>query len=195
VLINHSNAEPMREYHGRAVRLFPGDSRVPFHGAFLIHEMRVRGSRPFADDPTIQLPISWQSWIQLNPDDDGNDDDDDHDHDHDHDADNARNQVMGEGSTLISSMIHVPGASLTPNTGQQSSGPSGVSSSDPNTRTTLGQTLTFTNPFANPAELESLKRSFAQQPNWKAAQLESVSWEGTTDENIQKYRGLMAAVE
>ena len=174
----------MREYHGRAVRLFPGDSRVPFHGAFLIHEMRVRGVRPFADDPTIQLPISWQRWIQLNPDDDGSGDDDD-----------ARDQVIGEGSSLISSMIHVPAASLTPDTGQQSSGPSGVSSSDPNTRTTLGKTLTFTNPFANPAELESLKRSFAQQPNWKAAQLESVSWEGTTDENIQKYRGLMADVE
>jgi hypothetical protein len=89
-------------------------------------------------------------------------------------------------------MIHVPTASLTPNTGQQSSGPSGVSYSHPNTGTTLGKTLTFTNPFANPAELESLKRSFAQQPNWKAAQLESVSWEGTADENIQKY---MAAVE
>jgi len=95
----------------------------------------------------------------------------------------------------FASMIHVPGASLTPNTGQQSSGPSGVSSRHPNTGTTLGKTLTFTNPFANPAELESLKRSFAQQPNWKAAQLESVSWEGTTDENIRKYRGLMAAVE
>ena len=185
MLINHSNIEPLREYHGRAVRLFPGDSRMPFHGAFLIHEMRARGFCPFADDPTIRLPISWQRWIQLNPDGDGSGD-------NNNDNDNARDQVMGEGSGLTSPMIHVPVASLTPNTGQQSSGPSGVSSSYPNTRTTLGKTLTFTNPFANPTELESLKRSFAQQPNWKAAQLESVSWEGTADENIQKYR---AAVE
>jgi hypothetical protein len=37
---------------------------MPFHGAFLIHEMRVRGFWPFAEHRVIPLPIPWQTWIQ-----------------------------------------------------------------------------------------------------------------------------------
>ena len=63
VLVNHSRSEELNDYHGRAVRLFPDNPRVPFHGAFLDHEMRVRGYWPYlpyyADRP-IGLPIQWQ---------------------------------------------------------------------------------------------------------------------------------------
>jgi hypothetical protein len=47
------------------------------------------------------------------------------------------------------------------------------------------QTITLTNPFANRAELEALRRSFAEQPNLKAA---TESWEGTAEENIKKWQ-------
>jgi len=74
VLINHSREEELECYHGRAVHLFPDNPRVPFHGAFVDHEMRVRGHWPYlpyyADRP-ISLPIKWQEWIVDGPGDDG----------------------------------------------------------------------------------------------------------------------------
>jgi hypothetical protein len=47
---------------------------------------------------------------------------------------------------------------------------------DPNAST--GNYLMFKNTFANPAELEDLKRSFAVQPSWKVTLVEGESWEG-----------------
>jgi len=55
--------------------------------------------------------------------------------------------------------------------------------------------IVLSDPFKNPGQLEVLKRSFAEQPNWKASVLEDQSWEGTGAENIQKYRGLVAISE
>lgn len=51
--------------------------------------------------------------------------------------------------------------------------------------------FTPTNPFANPAELQSLKDSFSRQPNWKASVLEGETWEGTAEENVKKWQRLM----
>ena len=56
----------MEEYHGRAVRLFPDNSRTPFHGAFIDQEIRTRGRYPYQPafaDRLIELPIPWQTWI------------------------------------------------------------------------------------------------------------------------------------
>jgi hypothetical protein len=49
------------------------------------------------------------------------------------------------------------------------------------------------NPFANRIELEALRRSFAEEPNWKAAVVEGETWEGTTEENVEKWRELVGA--
>jgi hypothetical protein len=51
------------------------------------------------------------------------------------------------------------------------------------------------NPFANIVELDVLKRSFAVQPNWKAAVVEGESWEGNAEDNIVKYRRLVGDIE
>jgi hypothetical protein len=32
-----------------------------------------------------------------------------------------------------------------------------------------------------------MKRSFSQQPNWKAAVVEGETWEGTAEDNIEKW--------
>jgi hypothetical protein len=56
----------LEPYHGRAVGLYPDDPRVPFHGAFLDQEMRVRGIwpyLPFYKDRPVALPFQWQAWI------------------------------------------------------------------------------------------------------------------------------------
>ncbi|KAF9507171.1 hypothetical protein BS47DRAFT_1352022 [Hydnum rufescens UP504] len=68
VLVNQSRIPDLQPFHGRAVRLFPHKRYSPVHGAFLIHEMRVRGFWPFANDPTLSFPIPWQTWIQDAPD-------------------------------------------------------------------------------------------------------------------------------
>jgi hypothetical protein len=46
-------------------------------------------------------------------------------------------------------------------------------------------------PFANPAEMKALKRSFVEQPNWKAAIKEGEKWEGSSQENTNKYQGII----
>jgi hypothetical protein len=53
-----------------------------------------------------------------------------------------------------------------------------------------GKVFIPTNPFANPTELQALKESFAEQPNWKAAVMEGTTWEGSADENAAKWRKL-----
>jgi hypothetical protein len=138
VLINHSRTAYLEAFHGRAVRLLRDSLRLPFYGAFLIHEMRVRGRWPLIDNREIPCPIPWQEWISNN----GSSDVDD----------------------SPSHTCNVPAT---------------------------GYTMTMTNPFDNPAELEALKRSWAEQPDWKAAVIEGESWEGSVEENTVKWRSLV----
>jgi hypothetical protein len=65
IFINHSQQEDNECFHGHAVRLYSGDRRTPYYGAFIDQEMRVRGRYPYAQygDRAIALPIQWQSWI------------------------------------------------------------------------------------------------------------------------------------
>ncbi|KAF9507170.1 hypothetical protein BS47DRAFT_1352021 [Hydnum rufescens UP504] len=169
----------LQPFHGRAVRLFPSNRCLPFHSAFLIHEMRVRGFWPFAEDPTIPLPIQWQSWIHDVPndnqgngddgDDHGGDDHDSDDHDGGDDDGNSDQKLRRHEAKRIPASGSYPMETL-------------AADADPH------PTITLTNPFANPAELDGLKRSFAEQPNFKAL---AESWKGTGEENIKKWQDLM----
>ena len=62
-MINHSQVQSLEVYHGRAINLHEGDDRLPFHGAFLFHEVLVRGYWPLRADRPIPLPIAWVDWI------------------------------------------------------------------------------------------------------------------------------------
>jgi hypothetical protein len=63
VFVNYSQHPSLEQHHGRAINLNVGDPRLPFHGSFLIQEMRVRARWPFRADRPISLPIDWQGWI------------------------------------------------------------------------------------------------------------------------------------
>ena len=159
--VNHSRILGLKEYHGRAINLDPDDPRVPFHGAFLFHEMRVRGRWPLRADRPINLPIDWQNWILANDD----DDDDDGDND-DNDGHNDDERDGNDAATR----------DITPSLPRSGSASNFQRPNDPSPSTKAAtrqqpRTLTLTSPFANPAELSALKRSFSQQPNWKAAVL------------------------
>jgi hypothetical protein len=201
-LINHSNSPSLNAFHGRAIRLFPSDSRLPFHGAFLIHEMRVRGHNPFAHDSRIPLPIGWQSWIGLAPDDDGGEDDGGDDGEDDGedggDEDNffkTTHPDMERHSRLTTSMIHIPPSSQGYYTQSRGISPqqpdSGNASFEYLQANPPSKFLTLGDPFANPAEMKALKRSFVEQPNWKAAIKEGEKWEGSSQENTNKYQGII----
>jgi hypothetical protein len=162
VFINQSQSKKLEPYHGRAINLCPGD-HLPFHGAFLVHEMRVHSYWPFREDRLISLPISWPNWDFH----DGGDDDDYSDDDSDDDHHHNKNANKTNYDHPVSS------------------------------RTTRQQPKTFTptNPFSNPTELQAMKDSFAKQPNWKSAVIEGETWEGTAEENRNKWRGLMGHYE
>jgi hypothetical protein len=171
VLINYSQMEDMERFHGRAVNLNPSDPRTPFHGAFLIHEMRVRGRWPLLRDRQIPLPIPWQSWIP----------DPEVDLSQAHHGDGEDKGEENDSTLDINSVL--------------SSMPAPQSSSDhPHDTNASGNFMTLTNPFANSVELDALKRSFAVQPNWKAAVIEGESWEGNAKDNTAKYRRLVGKI-
>ena len=164
VFINHSRTTDLEGYHGRAINLHAGDVRLPFHGAFLIHEGRVRAHWPLSRDRAITSPILWVPWI--NP---------------------GRGRGRGRGGNgrgqgrgNSGPSVDMGGHQLRSNV--RSSAVPGSSASR--------KVFIPTNPFTNPATLEALKDSFAKQPTWKAAVKEGTTWEGNADENAAKWRRL-----
>ena len=153
--------------------------------------MRVRGYHPLREDRAIPLPIRWVDWLTT---DDGDEDDgDDRDSDDgvggggDGEGDNGdrggrggRDRRGGRGGQVGRGRERGGrgrGGNL------RSSGPVPGSSAS-------GKVFIPSNPFTNPASLEALKKSFAEQPNWKAAVREGTTWEGNADENAAKWRKL-----
>jgi hypothetical protein len=148
----------------------------------MCHSMvRVRGRWPLRDDRPISSPIDWQIWIHPK----------DHAHE-DHGANDGVDNDPAKSDNLLSNAMQVPSVTSTRNTNivhQHPNDENSIPVSAPTRRHPL--TFTPTNPFANPAELQAMKRSFVEQPNWKAAMVEGESWEGSAEENIAKWRGLV----
>jgi hypothetical protein len=140
---------------------------LPFHGAFLIHEGRVRAHWPLNRDRAIPSPILWVPWIVPGHGGRGGR------------GGNGRGQ--GRGNTGDSSpSVEIGGHQLRSNV--RSGAIPGSSAS--------GKVFIPTNPFTNPATLKALKDFFAKQPTWKAAVREGTTWEGNADENAAKWRRL-----
>jgi len=51
--------------------------------------------------------------------------------------------------------------------------------------------LVLGNPFQDPGLLDSMRTQWQELPNWKSAMVEGLTWEGTTEENAQKYISLV----
>ena len=130
--------------------------------------MRVRGHWPLREDRPIPLPIRWVHWLRR----DGDGDDGGGGRGERGRGGNDHNKGPGKNERRPSG-----------DTGGEGGGPVPGSSSS-------GQVFIPTNPFTNPAALQTLKESFAKQPNWKAAVMEGTTWEGNADENAAKWRKL-----
>ena len=197
VFVNHSQDPGAEQYHGHSINLNAGDPRLPFHGAFLIQEMRVRGRWPFRTDRPITVPINWQGHFPA-PDDDDDGDGDGHD---DHNNNNNNNKHPGNpdperGNDAANHDILPSTVMRTPPLPTLDSGLNRDLNEDNSFSVNAAtrrqpQTFTPTNLFANPAELRAMKHSFSQQPNWKAAVVEGETWEGSAEENIAKWGRLV----
>ena len=65
MLINYSREDALEIFHGKAINLHEDHAQFPYHGAFLFHEMRVRGANPLCEDRTIHQTIDWVDWIDV----------------------------------------------------------------------------------------------------------------------------------
>jgi hypothetical protein len=175
----------------------------------------------FADRP-IKLPILWQEWITDVPGGDGGGNEERGDEAYNDrmeeneeegvDADDAKADDLSSTLTQPNqsgaqySNKNIADNSFQPNTHTTSSffrrpqlvrhpissrpDSGAVDNLQENDKPT---TITFKNPMTNPAELEAVMYSARQQPNWKAAMMEGESWEGTAEENIEKYQQIMSS--
>lgn len=149
-------------------------------------------------DRAIALPVQWQSWITDAPDGNGGgggnggdggdgadgrgsgeegEDDGDMKNDHSQTVLLAQPSQSGERDGYnIDNSLHAA--------------PPTTTAGNPH-KTEKPNTITFRNPMEHPSELERMMRSARQQPSWKASVIEGESWEGTTEENINKYLQLL----
>jgi hypothetical protein len=172
--------EELEDNHGKAVNLDASDGRLPFHGAFLFHEMRVRGYWPLRKDRAMPLPIRSVDWLTTD-----NNDGDNRDSDNGGGCSGHASGGRGRGGRRRG------GRSRRDRCGNNETGGPHLRSRAPVPGSSgSGKVFIPSNPFANPASLEALKKSFAEQPNWRAAVMEGTTWEGNADENAAKWRKL-----
>jgi hypothetical protein len=71
------------------------------------------------------------------------------------------------------------------------SGGAESSNSEPPSTETNQEYFDLGNPFQDPELLESMHHQWQQLPNWKSANIEGLTWEGTAEENVRKYSDLV----
>jgi hypothetical protein len=175
----------LEDHHGKSLNFDSSDDRLPFHGPFLFHEMRVRGYHPLREDRAIPLPIRWVDWLTTD-----DDDDDGAGGGGDGDGNNGDGGRGGRHGGQVSRGRERGGRGRGRGGNNETSGRLLRSRGPVPGSSASGKVFIPTNPFANPASLEALKKSFAEQPNWKASVREGTTWEGNADENAAKWRKL-----
>ena len=64
VFVNYSGQEELQQYHGIVIGIDSDDNHAPFPSLFIIHEMRVRGFRPFQPvQPELPAEPDYANWI------------------------------------------------------------------------------------------------------------------------------------
>ena len=150
----------------------------------------MRGYWPLREDRAIRYPITWVDWLT---DEEDNDDGDDgvggrrggRGRGRGGRERGGRGRGRGRGGRGYGERGGRGHSSNKNISGRVPCRRAPVSGSSPS-----GKVFIPTNPFANPAELEALKKSFAEQPSWRASVREGTTWEGNADENAAKWRKL-----
>ncbi|KAJ6614007.1 hypothetical protein B0H10DRAFT_1951032 [Mycena sp. CBHHK59/15] len=133
--------------------------------------LRVRGFWPFLDDRPITTRGAWQPWIDpafIGPrDEPQNEDEDDNEQDGLHNDEKGNDTYQWSRLSCVQWPAH-----------DSESPPENATSATSGTLDSAAPgTITLTNPFTNPVALETFRKSFAAQPNWKASLMEGETWE------------------
>jgi len=149
VFINYTHSSSDTQHHGKAINLDVDDQRAPFPAIFLIHELRVRGFRPFDQEPDdIPTTSQFQDWM-----------------------------IMDDSITSETAS--------TANTGNQ--GSAGVAPESSSGGPAPGM---MSLPPLNDETIQDILTASRESVSWKACILEGASWDGTAEENTEKYRKL-----
>jgi len=172
VFVNFSRHPNLEQFHGKKVALDPSHTRSPFPAPFLIQEMRTRGFYPWYTDQSIPCPLS-PTYEDV--------------------GGGMGGDVMGLGRW---SNIG-PGSGGSDNREGRSGDGSGGAANPGSTSASGGnqqqQYLVLGNPFQDPELLDSMRKQWQELPSWKSAMVEGLTWEGTAEENAQKYISLVGA--
>ena len=165
VFVNFSRNQDLEEFHGKSVVLDANHSHSPFPAPFLIQEMRTRGFHPWCTDRPIPHPRSTTYTLD--------------------DSRGGVANLVGGSDTGVdfgeSGGMGRPGGT----------GGAASSSGEPPSTGINQQYLVLGNPFQDPELLESMRREWQQLSNWKSANVEGLTWEGTAEENARKYIDLV----
>ncbi|EJF59951.1 hypothetical protein DICSQDRAFT_64233 [Dichomitus squalens LYAD-421 SS1] len=157
IFINHSNRHEAQEHHGKAIALDIQHRHVPFPSAFIIHEVRVRAAWPFQPDPHVPDEINWQDWIT-------SDGVVDATGKFRHDPEPDKHDVpLPSPSSPVETQV--------PSLEAAGTGTSGWRRLAPVDDDLIAKILAFQHTM----------------PSWKACVIEGTSWDGTAEENMQKY--------
>lgn len=165
VLINHSNEPDLQKLHGKLIALDMNLRHAPFPSIFLIHEARVRASHPFAPNTyTLPSDIPWQDWITTEG---------------VFDESTGRFKTErppvppgGDASSFdVPTLFQLPFGN-TPGSASQAEGNTVSLALDQNA-------------------INDILAATRASLSWKTCQIEGTSWDGTTEENIKKYKEIM----
>ncbi|EEB91403.1 hypothetical protein MPER_10239 [Moniliophthora perniciosa FA553] len=165
ILVNHSRHPEISKYHGKAVWVKMDSDFAPSATLFLLHEACVRAFWCTTGDRPIPLPIVYQDAFL--------------------EADTAREEEGDDGDGYR-------GNGRNDESTEEEDGPT-TSRKTLDRNETVGQVPSsgFYTLSWNPVQLQHVISSARQLPTWKQSLVENESWEGTAEENIEKYRTLM----
>ncbi|KAF6749713.1 hypothetical protein DFP72DRAFT_912492 [Ephemerocybe angulata] len=166
VFINFSNTKDYEELHGKAVALDPRDHLAPLPALFIIHEMRVRGFRPFEPmEQYVPDNPSWQDWI-------------------------LSNGVLDTASDSLK-RDKPPGSGNDPHITIDDSFPA-LATFAPATVNTGNAPATGQSKLELNADVvRDILTATRESESWKACVREGTSWKGTADENTKTYADLV----
>jgi len=151
VFINYVRSPSDAQYHGKAINLDADDRHAPFPAIFLVHELRVRGFRPFEQEPDDIPTISpFQDWMTI---------------------DDDVTSTTGSINDIPNFSAGNKAASVEPENYSGGPGPGMMSL-----------------PPLNDQTIQAILTASRESVSWKACMLEGTSWDGTAEENIEKYR-------